>query len=456
MKQKGLLEGKVSRVYIRYLIPTIIALASQSLYCLADVYFIARGSGSVGLAALNIAMPIFTFYSAFGLLMGIGGATTISILEGQNKLRQKHAAFTLALLFTIVVTLLMTIVGLLFMEEIALFLGATAELLPYVVDYMTPIHLLSVFAVLSYALQVLIRGDHAPNLVMAAMLISNFTNIVLDYVFVVLLDGAMQGAAIATGIAPIIAVFLLSTHFFKKDCSLRFTKHGFSFSLLGRIFANGMASALMEISVSVVVVVMNYVILRVGDALYLAAYAIITNIAYVAKGIINGFAQAAQPLFSTNFGAGHYKRVRHSFYVAFGITCMSGIGAYLMMAVFPNAVVSLFASGDHSLSEIAARGVRLYFLCLPFLCANTVMMYYFQSIELAYRSMGLSLLRGFVLVLLYLALLSTAYQMNGVWLSVSAAEGTSFLLGGGMVITYMRKESKERLDVTDLGHGIVK
>ena len=70
--------------------------------------------------------------------------------------------------------------------------------------------------------------------------------------------------------------------------------------------------------------------------------------------------------------------------------------------------------------------------------------------------MGLSLLRGFVLVLLYLALLSTAYQMNGVWLSVSAAEGTSFLLGGGMVITYMRKERKERLDVTDLGHGIVK
>ena len=326
--------------------------------------------------------------------------------------------------------------------------------MPLVKSYIFPIHLFSVCSILTHVLQVLLRADHNPSLVMKAMVISSLANIGLDYLFVMVWNGGIQGAAIATAIAPILSVLLLSLHRFYPQRSLAFVKHFWSNSLWKRIIKNGVSSASMEVSVSVITIVMNYVILGIGDESSLAAYAIVTNIAFVCKGILNGFAQGMQPLISTNFGAGNRKRVEHCFWLAFGITTGFGMIGYGMMCCFPKALVSIFAF-DPELISLGVHGVILYFISLPFTSANTIILYYFQSIEQYRKAMLCTVLRGFVMVLLFVWIGAVLFGMNGVWLSVPFAEASVWVIGMYFTIQSLNCYRKEDEFVTNFSNGII-
>ena len=119
MNTKTLLTAPIPKLYLSYLLPTLIAMLSNSLYCLVDVYFISKGAGSVGLAALNIAMPIFTLYSAIGLLFGVGGATVMAVAEGSHHLKERNQAFTLSVACMLIIGIFISIAGTVFLEPFA-------------------------------------------------------------------------------------------------------------------------------------------------------------------------------------------------------------------------------------------------------------------------------------------------------------------------------------------------
>lgn len=428
MKDNDLLESRISRVYIRYLLPTIIAMVTQSIYCLADVFFISIGVGSQGLAAMNIAMPIFTVFSAFGILLGVGGATTMSISEGGQDHDTRNKAFSLSMISAFVCGLVVMILGTLFLEPLCYVLGSDASLLPQVKEYMMPLVILAVPAVMAYAMQVLIRSDRNPALVMGAMVTSNILNIILDYVFVVMFKWGMFGASFATAISPVVSCLILCAHFFQSIRSVRFSKHCFDRHLLFRIIKNGSGSALLEVSAGVVVIFFNLVILKIGGAIYLAAYAIVTNIAYVIKGLLNGFAQAVQPIISVNHGAKLFHRVHHSFRVAIYFTCGFACITYIGFLLAPEFVCELFADGDMNLTGIAANALVLYFSSLLFTAANTIILYYLQSTEETRLSTFLTICRGFLFIIIGLLVLPEFFGINGVWLTVSFAEIITFII----------------------------
>lgn len=437
MQRDTILHAPIPHLYRLFLFPTLIAMTSNSLYCLADVFFIAQGSGSMGLAALNIAMPVFTIFSCVGLIFGVGGATVMSVAEGGNHPHQRNQAFTISMVAMSVIGLLMTFGFTIFWEPLAYAFGGTQELMSEIKGYMIPINICSLFYILMYAGSVILRNDHAPGLAMKATLAGNILNIFLDWLFVMVFHMGISGAAIATSLSTMVGVGIMASHFVRKQNTVRFVPDVMQKDIWIRVIKSGFGSGILEFTCSIITVVFNFVILRYADTSYLAAFAIITNIAFVCKGMLNGFGQGAQPIIAANHGAGQHERVQQILSIALRSSMLFALVLYLIFLIVPQSLAAIFASGNATVIAYATTGIRFYFAGLICMAAMNVILYYFQSVEQGNLSSALAVCKGFVFVMIWLFLLLSIVGIQGIWFAVPLAETTALL--GAVVI--MKKAS---------------
>ena len=412
--------------YFKYLVPTIIGMVAHCCYCLADVFFVGLSEGADGLAALNVALPIFTAYSTFSIMLGVGAATTISISIGEKNSGRVNQLFTLSVAGVTLIGACFSVFGTIFIGQVPYLLGATPLIAGSVSAYLWPINLFAFVYMLSSALSVIVRNDGNPKLVMIAGTAGNLTNILLDYVFVLIFKMGIFGAGLATIIGPFVTLSILSLHFILKQNHMWFCKKFFSLSLLWRMIKNGVGSGVLELSAGLIILMFNMALLRVSGENAVAVFAIISNIAYVGKGIFNGMAQAAQPVISYNYGAKRFRYVVQVNRYAMLTAGLFGVACYAVLALFPGPILSLFVGGDTVLLSIGVPAVMLYFLSFPFTGLNTILMYYFQSTEKAVHTIVIAVLRGVVLIAAALAILPWLFGLNGVWLSLAAAEAAVF------------------------------
>lgn len=429
----------VNKVYLKYLIPTLLGMLSNSIYCIVDIYFVSAGSGSQGLAAMNICMPVFTILSCVGLLFGVGGATIMSISQGSGDMNTRNKAFSVSIFMMLIVGLMFSVFGVLFRREFAYLLGSDDQLLPLVLEYLTPVMCSALPFVLMYSLSVLLRADNNPKLAMAALMVGNISNIILDYVFVSVFHMGIFGASVATSIAPVLSLIAASFHFILRKNTVHFKLRSFDPKVIGRILSVGIGSGIMELSAGAIIFMFNSAILNLGGEVYLAAYAVITNIAYVFKGLLNGFAQAAQPLISTNFGSGIIKRCSKSLRVCLIYSSVFCIVCYGIITVVPGFIVSFFSNGDTNMEAIASKGMIMYFSSLLFTGINTMLMYFFQSIEQGRKSLFLAVCKGFLFVTLGLWILTSFMGVEGVWYAVLFGEVLTFIIALPMVLRSVKK-----------------
>lgn len=429
----------VNKVYLKYLIPTLLGMLSNSIYCIVDIYFVSAGSGSQGLAAMNICMPVFTILSCVGLLFGVGGATIMSISQGSGDMNTRNKAFSVSVFMMLIVGLMFSVFGVLFRREFAYLLGSDDQLLPLVLEYLTPVMCSALPFVLMYSLSVLLRADNNPKLAMAALMVGNISNIILDYVFVSVFHMGIFGASVATSIAPVLSLIVASFHFILRKNTVHFKLKSFDPKVIGRILSVGIGSGIMELSAGAIIFMFNSAILNLGGEVYLAAYAVITNIAYVFKGLLNGFAQAAQPLISTNFGSGIIKRCSKSLRVCLIYSSVFCIVCYGIITVVPGFIVSFFSNGDTNMEAIASKGMIMYFSSLLFTGINTMLMYFFQSIEQGRKSLFLAVCKGFLFVTLGLWILTSFMGVEGVWYAVLFGEVLTFIIALPMVLRSVKK-----------------
>ena len=420
-KTDRLLHQNILKVFLGYLLPTVMGMITHSLYCLADVMFIGVYVGSTALAAMNICMPIFTLFTSIGLLIGVGASTTIMVKLGQGDHESPDKIFSLAILCNLVVGVTISVLATLYLEPFARFLGATDQLMPYVSQYMTPINCTCFAFILSSMMQVIIRADYNPKLVMIATVTGNLFNIVFDYVFMAKMGMGIFGAALATAISPFISLALMSLHYILKNNTLHFTRDCYDLSLLKRILQNGIGTFCLEFTSGMIIFVFNIVLLKISGELAVACYTIISNIAYVGKGIFNGIAQATQPLISANYGAQQYDRSQR----AAKISMLTAVGfstvVFLLVLVMPRQIAGCFTE-DMNLIEACIPAMKLYFVSFVFTGLNTMLMYYFQSIERPKISTVVALSSGIVLVLVGIIVLTPILGENGVWLTITFAE----------------------------------
>ena len=209
MNTKSLTTENVSKLFFRYLIPSIMGTMVTSIYILADTIIIGKRIGINAIAALNLILPLFNIFFGNGLLFGVGGSVLMSIARGKGDNKAGERFFTIATILNFITCILYTILFLVFLEPLAMFLGATNVTLPYFMDYAPYVITgLSVFSFSSF-LQTFIRNDGAPRLAMIAVVCGGISNVILDIVYVYFLSRGMAGAAIASVIGSGITVVIV-------------------------------------------------------------------------------------------------------------------------------------------------------------------------------------------------------------------------------------------------------
>lgn len=416
--------------FLRYSILNICGMIGLSCYILADTFFVSKGLGANGLAALNLAIPIYSFVHGSGLMLGMGGATKFSIFRYQGKTQKAEELCSGMIFLALGFSAVFMGMGVGYAGKLTEILGADQEIFAMTKTYLRVILLFSPAFILNDCLICLVRNDGSPQLSMTAMLAGSFSNIVMDYVLIFPLRMGILGAVLATGIAPVISMGVLSRHWKKKENHIRIRRMKVPFSLIYTILSLGVPSLIIEVASGVVMIVFNAVILRLQGNTGVAAYGVIANLSLVVTSIYTGIAQGMQPVISRFYGCGDRDSIRKIF--RYGVVTMLIIsaGIYAVFILRANPIVGIFNSERNpELQNIAVIGMKLYFSAIAFAGFNILLSTYFTSTEKALPAQIISLARGFFVIIPVTILFAFCLGMTGVWLAYPAAEGLVVLIG---------------------------
>lgn len=411
------------REFSRYVALNVLGMLGISCYILADTFFVANALGADGLAALNLAIPVYNFIHGAGLMLGIGGAARFTVLRSRGEDGAARAVFTHALVLGAAVSLLGMAVGLFGAAPMAAWMGAEGKVAEMTVTYLRMILLFTPLFVCNQIVLAFARNDGAPQRAMTGMVAGSLANIVLDYLLMYPLGMGILGAVLATGIAPVISLAVLSPHFPGKDCHFRPLRCRFSAKTYRHIAVGGGYSFVTEASGGVVMMVCNALVLQLAGTVGVAAYGAVANIALVVTAIATGIAQGMQPLVSRSVGLGQRRESRRL--LRWGLATVLAVNGliYALMCLGAQPIAAAFnGDGDSVLQQLAVQGLRLYFLgCIP--AGVTIVGASWLSAEGRGIASGLlSAARGFLVVLPLLVAMAYLGGVTGLWLAVPVTE----------------------------------
>ncbi len=420
---------KVSVLFRKLFIPTLFGMLSISAVTVADGIFVGHGVGSDGIAAVNIYVPLLMLFQGVGLMIGIGCSVVASIHLSRAKVKAARLNVTQAMIIVTALTLLLSLLIVVFPDRTACLLGSSDRLLPLVKDYLLWFTPALVFQMWTAVGLFVIRLDGAPKLAMWCSVVAALLNVVLDWLFIFPLGWGVMGAAFATAISVsvggVIVVVYLS--FFARTlrfCPLKRSHKSLRLSLrnVGYQCRIGSSALLGEATLAMLMFVGNLTFIHyLGDdgvgAFGIACY----YIPFVFM-VGNAIAQSAQPIISYNYGAGLMRRGRDAFAMALGTAFVCGLAVFGFTWLFSPWIVGLFLTPDAPAYAIAVRGLPLFAAGYPFFGINVVTIGYYQSIERGRLATGLTVLRGIVLMAFCFLVLPRLAGVAGIWLAVPAAE----------------------------------
>lgn len=425
----------LKKQFFKYLVPSVTAMWIFSLYTMIDGIFVSRGVGETALAAVNIAMPFVNFIFAISMLFSTGASTIISIYIGKNNIKKANEIFSFNLFCMLTISLLITLLCLLNIDRISLFLGATENTFYLVKDYLKIIISFNGFFIISYCLEVLTKADGYPYLAIVGMIISALTNIILDFLFVIVLDFGIKGAAYATIISQGVSFIFFLSHFMSKKSKLTLTKFEFKVKYLKRILSIGFPDAITELTSGIVILLFNQTILIYIGESGIVTYSIICYVGTLVIMTMIAITQGMQPLCSYYYGKEEFKTIKKLIKIGLKAVSISSIAIFIICIVFAKEIVYIFIKDSSSpLFTYSISAFRLFsssFLVLGF---NVLVSGYFASIEEAFKATIISISRGLIFISLALFSLSFYFGDTGIWIATLISELICLLLSSYLLL----------------------
>lgn len=425
-------HAPIGRLLLQYSLPAIIASLATSLYNIVDSIFIGRGVGAMAITGLAITFPLMNLVVAFCVLIAVGGATISSIFLGQGNNAKAEMVVGNVTLFCLIHAILIMCAGLLFLDPILYFFGATIETISYAREFMAIILYGTPISYVFLGLNNLMRATGYPRKAMISALLSVAVNVVAAPVFIFTFKWGIAGAALGTILGQLAALVWVLAHFISKKSFVHFSRDCWKLSgkLLRRIYAIGMSPFLMNCCACLVVVFINKALLNnAGDQgnLAVGAYGIINRTSMFFVMIVFGITQGMQPILGFNYGAASWPRVKAT--IIKGIWLATGVSTigFAIVELFPDMISRMFTT-DEQMIAIARDGFRIFFLFYPVIGSQIVIQNYFQSIGHPKLSIFLSLTRQLIFLLPLLWLLPPRYGVDGVWISMCTSDMIAFFL----------------------------
>lgn len=451
-KTRELETKSIGRLLWIYALPSVISQIIASIYNIADRIFIGHGVGALAIAGLAITMPIMNIIHALGSLIGVGSASRMSIVLGAKDVKWAEKILGNSLVFTFLIGISFVTCGYIFMDDILMSFGATAETIAYAREYMLIVLPGMFFTTVTFNLTGLIRASGYPTKSMVIMVSGAILNIALDPIFIFGFHWGIAGAAWATTISMIFMSSLAILHFVQPKSFIHFKAHGWAPK--GYIFRNitmiGMSPFLMNLCASFVVALLNNQLLRYGGDLAVGTYGIVNTFASFMVMLFIGICQGMQPIAGYNYGAGHTDRLQKVYLLTMKVCVAIGLVGSAISCIFPAAMVKIFTS-DADFIHIGIPAMRFLMVMFPLIAFTIVNSNFFQSIDKPWIAIVTSLARQlvFLLPLAYIIpMIFTRLELNGltgIWAACTVSDVMGALLAAILLFTQRKIFKKETI-----------
>lgn len=418
------LNGKIKSMYFKYLSAAFGSAMITSVYSIVDMAVVGQYQGPSGTAALAVVAPVWNIIYSLGLLMGIGGSVIFSTKRGGGigKTGIENEYFTVSVIGSIVLSLLAWAGILFFDRPILLFFGADSALLSYAQAYLLPIKCVFPLFLFNQMLAAFLRNDKNPGLATISVLSGGIFNIVGDYIFVFTFDMGIFGAGLATAIGTVISFIVMLTHFFSSKNSLTLVRPTHFAIKFQEIFVTGFSTFFIDVAMGILTVLFNRQIMTHLGANALAIYGPIITVSTFVQCCAYSVGQAAQPIISTNYGAGCGSRIKETLRYALYTTAFFGVFWTVLSFAFPNLYIRIFMKPTAEILAMAPQIIRCYalsFLLLPF---NIFSTYYFQAILKPKAAFVVSVSRGFFISGVMIMVLPAIAGAEALWFAMPITE----------------------------------
>lgn len=420
---------KIPALFRSLFIPTLLGMLFNMAFLLTDGIFIGHGVGPEGLAVVNLVAPIMMVATGLGMMLGIGGSVVSAIHLSKENVKAARIIVTQAFWAALAVSVLLGLVYFLFPSTVLSLLGVSKKLMPLALEYylwFIPTTLLLMFQIVG---EFVIRLDGSPRFAMYSNVIPALVNIGFDYLFIIVFDWDLRGAALATDIGTFVGAAMTFYYMTFKPQTLSFyrlkrTRTSLRLSLrnVGYMTRTGFSAFVGEFAISVMMLTGNRAFgSHLGDE-GIAAFGVICYLFPLVFMIYNAAAQSAQPIISFNYGAGNRSRVLQTFRHSLAISLAFGLFMTLLFVLFAPTVVAIFLAPDTASFRLAAVGLPLFATGYVFVSFNISAIGYFQSVEQSTFATLLMLCRGVVFLVAAFLLLPPLLGTAGLWLAVPCAE----------------------------------
>ena len=443
VQYQKMIKTPIPRLVVSLAVPTMISMLVTSVYNVADTFFVSK-LGTSASGAVGVVFSLMAVIQAVGFMVGMGAGSVISRLLGEKVSETAQKTASCALLTSVVLGTGLSVAGLVFLERLMIWMGATDTILPYAAEYARYILYVAPVMSASFVLNNLLRAEGKTKLSMIGIACGSLLNVGLDPLFIFVFDWGIRGAALATAVSQCAGCVVLAAFFLRKKTIIRFSvkRLTWDFSVYKAFLGNGMPSLFRQGLASAASVALNHAAAEYGDAA-VAAMSIVGKIFMMLFCVLIGLGQGYQPVAGYNYGAKEYGRVRQAyrFMMRVGNAGMILLGAGLFFGA--GALVGQFVPEDGEVAAIGTAALRMQCAAMPFLTLGIACNMTFQAVgKSVWATVFASLRQGwFFLPLIFV--LPRMFGIVGLEAAQPAAEFGTFLVCLGAMRRFMREMKEE-------------
>ena len=445
-------EGSIPSLLLKFSAPAVVGMVAQALYNVVDRIFVGQGVGPEGIAGTTVAFPFVLVMLAFSMLIGFGATALVSIRLGEQQKEEAERVLDNATVLLVGVSLLLTAIGMAILDPLLKLFGASNEILPYAHDYLQIIVLGSVFQVVGFGLNAVIRGEGNPRVAMFTMLIGALLNTVLDPIFIFGFGWGMQGAALATVASQAVSTLWVVGYFLSGRSLLKLSTANLHlrWPTCASIVAIGSPPFAMQIAAALLNAILNNQLHKYGGDLAISVMGVIHAVALFIAMPIFGINQGAQPIIGYNYGAESFDRVKKALQTAILAATTISAGGFLFAMVFPSQVIWLFNRDDPALMRLGTHAIRICLVMFPIVGFQIVGASYFQAVGKPKQAMFLNLSRQVILLIPAVFVLPYFFGLNGIWVAFPIADlGSSVVTGTWLLLELRHLQRRHTETITE-------
>ncbi len=425
---------------IKFTIPTIIMMIFTSIYGVVDGIFVSNCVGSDAFAAVNLIMPILMIFGTIGFMIGTGGSALVSKTIGEGDKKKANKYFSMLIYLLVITGMVLTIVGLVFIEPMSKLLGADESMLKDCITYGRTIIIFLVVFVLQNCFQSFLIVAEKPTFGLIVSIVTGVTNMILDFLFMYVFRMGVFGAALATGISQLIGGVIPLVYFIcNKNGTLKLVKAKFEWKAIFQSCVNGSSEMLTNLSMSLVNMLYNMQLMKYAGADGVVAYGIIMYVGFIFAGTYLGYSIGTAPIIGYHYGAGNTEELKNLLKKSLKLIAITSLVMTGLAEILSRVLASIFVSYNVELLNMTTKAIRLFSISFIISGFNMFASSFFTALNNGVVSAAISFLRTLVFQVVMIFILPAILGLDGIWLAVVFAEILSLIVSSIFLIKNRKK-----------------